>query len=463
MVRFVLKNQVTSSRVERGGALQRLKTLAGVDIHIFTTVLFRSWGILAGAVTLLLLPLWLSPAQQGYYYTFASLLALQVFFELGLSQVIIQLVGHEAAHLRFHDNGTVSGASDRLARLSGIVALLRRWYAIAAMLFFVLGGVAGALFFGCQGDALPIAQWAPAWVVVVALTAVNLYFSPQLAVVEGAGHVGQVARLRLFQSMVGYGALWILLITGANLWATVAVPFVSACATLLWLRARAGWLSTRLAGTSTINWRRDVFPMQWRIAVSFACGYLIFSLFTPVVFSIHGAAEAGRLGMAMSVFSAVTTLGLSWINAKTPSFAMHVSRGESAALNDLFRGVAIRSTAVTALMGFTIVGLAALGSHMGIGAVQRIASPTTLLWIACAATVNTAVYAAAVYMRAHREEPMLPVSIVSALLTVGMVTLLRNDVSRMMLGYAAISACVALPWTFLLLRRYRARHDTTLR
>lgn len=32
-----------------------------------------------------------------------------------------------------------------------------------------------------------------------------------------------------------------------------------------------------------------------------ACGYVIFNLFTPIVFASHGAVEAGRLGMAMTV------------------------------------------------------------------------------------------------------------------------------------------------------------------
>lgn len=439
---------------------QRLKAIAGLDFHVFTTVLFRAWGILAGALTLILLPLWLSPTQQGYYYTFASLLALQVFFELGLSQVIVQLVSHEAAHLAFHEDRTVTGAPERVARLASIVALMRRWYAVAAVLFVVLGGLAGVVFFGRHGQALPAAQWAPVWAAMVTLTAVNLYFSPQLAVVEGTGHVGQVARLRLIQSVIGYGALWVLLMAGANLWAATALPLASACATSLWLRARGGWMLGIPDGDPAITWRRDVLPLQWRIAVSWACGYLIFSLFTPIVFANHGASEAGRLGMAMSVFSAVTTLGLSWINAKTPSFAMHVSRGESQALNRLFRAVALRSIAVTALLGFTIVALATLGAHMGLAAAQRIAQPATLFWIACASTVNTAVYAAAVYMRAHREEPMLPVSVASALLTIAIVLLLRADVPRMMLGYAAIGACVTLPWTLALLRRYRARHRT---
>lgn len=443
------------------GALARARAIAGLDVHVLTTLLFRGWGILAGAVTLVLLPFCLSPAQQGYYYTFASLLALQVFFELGLSQVIIQLVGHEAAHLTVHEDGHLSGASERLSRLGGIVRLLRRWYAIAAVLFAVLGGIAGILFFGRNGQVLPASQWMPVWATAVIFTAVNLFLSPQLAVLEGTGQVGQVARLRLIQSMIGYACLWLLLLTGANIWAAVAVPIVASIMTLAWLRARGGWLKTTAAAESPISWRRDVFPLQWKIAVSWVCGYFIFSLFTPIVFASHGAAEAGRLGMAMSVFSAVTTLGLSWINAKTPAFAMHVSRNESAALNDLFRGVALRSTAVTALMGFTVVGTAALGAYLGVGAIQRIAAPATLFWIAIASTINTAVYAAAVYMRAHREEPMLPVSLASALATVAVVMLLRHDVPQMMLGYAAISACVTLPWTYLLLRRYRARHRST--
>jgi drug/metabolite transporter superfamily protein YnfA len=89
---------------------------------------------------------------------------------------------------------------------------------------------------------------------------------------------------------------------------------------------------------------------------------------------------------------------------------------------------------------------------------NRILPAATLFWIACTAIVNTAVYAAAVYMRAHREEPMLPVSVVSALLTFAVITLLKNDVTNMMFGYSAINVCVSLPWTFFLYQRYRDRH-----
>ena len=443
--------------------LERLKAFAGLDVHVLHTLLFRGWGILAGGLSIVLIPLFLSPTQQGFYYTFASVLALQVFFELGLNQVIIQLVSHDAAHLTIHDDGTVSGDAARIHRLNGLIRLLRRWYTFASVLFVVLAGGAGWMFFILKGGDLTVDQWGATWVALVLFTSINLFLSPRLAVIEGTGQVGAVARLRLMQSMVGYGVMWTMLLLGTGLWAAVAVPAIGAIATPLWLRRRGGMLhqptTAKVPGLDEpISWRRDVFPLQWRIAISWACGYVIFSMFTPIVFASHGAVEAGRVGMAMTVFSAITSLGLSWINAKSPNFTMHISRGESRALNRLFKGVALRSIVATALPSFVIVTLVALGKHYDIAVVSRIAPADTLFWIACAASVNTAVYAAAVYMRAHREEPMLPVSVVSALLTFAVVMLFRDDITRMMRGYAAINVCVSLPWTFLLYRRYRARH-----
>ena len=60
------------------GALQlkinRFRAIASLDFHVLVTLLFRGWGILAGAATVFLLPLWISPTEQGYYFTFGSVL-----------------------------------------------------------------------------------------------------------------------------------------------------------------------------------------------------------------------------------------------------------------------------------------------------------------------------------------------------------------------------------------------------
>jgi hypothetical protein len=62
--------------------LKRLRRAAGLDFHVLTTLVLRTWQILAGAVMVLFVPYWLSKVEQGYYFTFSSLIALTIFFEM---------------------------------------------------------------------------------------------------------------------------------------------------------------------------------------------------------------------------------------------------------------------------------------------------------------------------------------------------------------------------------------------
>lgn len=438
--------------------LSRWWAITGLDFHILGTLLFRSWTIVAGGATVFLLPLWLSPTEQGYYFTFASVLALQIFFELGLNQIVIQLVSHEVAHLTATADGRFSGKESHLGRLSSLARLLKSWYAVAAMLFAVIGGIAGAIFFIEKG-AEPMSVWLGAWVVLVCSTAVNLWLSPGLAVMEGCGKVGQVARLRLMQSVLGYVCLWATLLSGAGLWAATVVPITSAICTGYWLKVHGyilSWLSSRgIDIENQLRWRTDVFPLQWRIALSWASGYLIFNLFTPMVFSRYGAVEAGRLGMTLTVFSAISTIGMSWVNAKAPNFAMHIARGERHELNTLFKALFFRSTAAVALLSIFVVLIGWYLRMIDVPLMMRIASTTILAVLAVATIVNSIVFSMAIYMRAHREEPMLFQSITVGLM-IAFVVYWSSSISvfAMMLFYTSILIFVSLPWTIFLFVKY---------
>ena len=73
----------------KSSAVSRLRSLLGLDRATVFTVLARGWSSLAGLVTILLIAHFLTGAEQGYYYTFGSLVALQMVFELGFSFVIL--------------------------------------------------------------------------------------------------------------------------------------------------------------------------------------------------------------------------------------------------------------------------------------------------------------------------------------------------------------------------------------
>lgn len=451
------------SRVSR--VISRLRRLSGIDFHIGVTLMLRGWTIVAGAITVVVIASSLSALQQGYYFTFASLLGIQVFFELGLGQVVVQIVSHEMAFLNWDDNGELLEKELHLDRVRSIIKLLRRWYALAAVLFATVAILAGSVLFKSSAS-LPLQLWAGPWITLVLVTSVNLYYAPMLAVVEGCGRIGQVARLRLVQSMIGYALTWLALSAGGGLWAVTLVGVSSAACTLYWLRIDSSLIRvfdgpSPIPPERSVNWSREVLPFQWRIGVSWISGYLMFQLFTPLVFVHLGPVEAGRLGIALAIFNALLSLGVSWINAKIPLLTAQISRGERTQLNATFAAVLLRATAATAtLSAFVLIGVYLLRSW-GVRHVERIADLPTLACIATTTSITVVIYGIASYMRAHRQEPMLPLSIVCGLVTLfGVYVASRDGVFATMLVQMLVTALISLPWTLALFRSYYRRGST---
>jgi len=114
-------NQANVDRANKWSNLWGLRRSLGLDRAVIFTVLARGWTSLAGLVTVLLIAHFLTGAEQGYYYTFGSLVALQIVFELGFSFVILQMASHECAHLSLASDGTVTGSPMAHGRLASVL------------------------------------------------------------------------------------------------------------------------------------------------------------------------------------------------------------------------------------------------------------------------------------------------------------------------------------------------------
>ena len=443
--------------------LRQLVLLVGLDQQVLPNLLLRSWSVGAGVVMIAFMPTWLTEVEQGYFYTFASLLALQVFFELGMNQVVVQLVSHEAAHLNHTEAGTLDGEANRLDRLGSLVQRLDRWYSAAAFLFFLLVSVCGGLFFSILGEGSFDPLWVT-WLLLTVSTATNLRLSASLAVLEGCGQISAVTRMRLVQAVIGSILTWLTMSVGGGLWAMPLLPCVAAIFSYFWIRRNGHVLSAlrhRALDKSVhshIDWRRDIFPFQWRIAVSWVSGYFIYQLFTPLAFAKLGPIEAGRLGMSLAVFGALLSVGLAWINGKVPAMAALVSRSERGSLNALFLG-AMKRSMLFVLVGSVaiLVGLVVL-AKMDVVLVYRFSTLPVASCLAVVTVANSFIYAAAAYMRSHKAEPMMWPSIVSGVLVlVGAVVGSSYGVLTMMALYTLVGLCVALPWTLILFMGYYRR------
>ena len=76
----------------------------GIDGAISYTISARLLQVVGSLANIFLISRHLSKEEQGFYYTFGSIVGIQIFFELGLNSILIQFVAHEKAQLTLNEN-----------------------------------------------------------------------------------------------------------------------------------------------------------------------------------------------------------------------------------------------------------------------------------------------------------------------------------------------------------------------
>lgn len=410
-------------------------------------------GVVCGPLIAYLIATRLSKDVQGYYYTFGSLLGLQVFVELGLGAVITQFASHEWAGLSLRD-GRVEGSAVSHSRLAGLFRFSLRWYAVASLV--VLVPLAGFGFYFLQQSQASEINWKGPWIGLCSLAAVRLMLTPALALLDGCGQVAETYGFRLLDGVTKAAATCGAIVVGLKLWTAAFVMLNSLVVAFmfLWLRYRNFFGSLMAFKVrERIHWKEEVLPMQWRIALSWLSGYLVFQLFTPVLFRYRGAREAGRFGLTWNMVSSIGSIGAAFLQTKAPTFGSLVAAGNFAELDRRVwhaLGLAILGTTAgaIALLGLihTLAGFyPALAERcLGVGPTGVLLAATVLMQIS---------YAQSGYLRAFKREPFLVLSLLSGAVTGGLTWVLGREYGAVgvVWGYLVTVVFLALPvgtWIF---------------
>ncbi len=423
----------------------------GLNRAVSVTLLGRLWGVLVGVVTVIFIGHFLTPVAQGYYYTFASLIALQVFVELGLTYAIVQFASHEMAHLAWRADGTVEGSPGARKRLQSLLQFALRWFGGAGLVMVLVLVPLGAGVAGLDPSASLSRQdvFMP-WTLLVLLSAANLPLAAAVSLLEGCGQITEVAFLRLAQAVVAAAAMWYVLATGGSLFALAAQAGATLLTGVVWLslayRPFFRDLLAHRSDTPGMSWSREIWPFHWRIAVSWASGYLIAQLLSPMLFASQGPVAAGQMGLSLQITGALNVMALAWINTKTPVYGQLIARGQGRELDRLFfRGLAQSSFVLLACLLGVLAVLWVL-QEAGSPWAQRVLPLPLMTAMAVLTMVNHIVFAEAAVLRAHKQEPFMVLSLASGLATAGAAALLipRYGLNGSVAAYAIGAGVIGL-------------------
>mgnify|MGYP007000320790 len=84
------------------------------------------------------------------------------------------------------------------------------------------------------------------------------------------------------------------------------------------------------------KWFKKLLPMQWKIALSWVCGYIAFQTATPITLSYFGAGPAGEIGLFLTISNMFVGFMGAWMSTKIPIFSKLIENNEIKVLNNLF-------------------------------------------------------------------------------------------------------------------------------
>lgn len=440
--------------------IKKVSGKIGIDGAIAFTVLSRVIQAGGGVVTLLFVVKCLTKVEQGYYYTFGSILAIQTFFELGLSSTITLYVAHENSNLTWHDKTSFSGSEESSSRLASLLRFTIKWFVVVSALLLIALIITGYVFFNKFGKSDIDVNWQAPWVILSITTALSLMVSPILAFFEGLGRVKEVAKIRMLQQMVQLSMVFLFFFLGFKLFSSPLAAILAFSIVPLWIffgeRKKLLIHIWNKLSNWQVNYRIEIFPYQWKIALSWISSYFIFQLFNPVLFATEGAVIAGQMGMTLAVINSCFAISFSWISTKVPIFSGLIAQKDYEKLDKLFNKTLIQSTILISLALSSIFLLIFILRYFDIkidgkNFADRFLSYLPMLFMMVPILLSHIIASWITYLRCHKEEPMLINSIVIGILCCFSTIVFGNwfGVIGMTSGYMCLTI-ISFIWTYII-------------
>jgi O-antigen/teichoic acid export membrane protein len=432
-----------------------------MDGTIALTIIGRIIQAGGGVSSLFFIAFFLTKDEQGYYYTFTSILAINVFFELGLSGIITQYVAHEFAHLKMKDNGEVEGEAYYVSRLSSLLHFCIKWFGIISIALLFILIAAGFYFFNTYHPNAAV-EWQTPWIILCIATSLNLFIDPLLAYFDGLGQVKDMALVRLIQRVSFIVILFTCFALGFKLYSSAIASLLSILINyvqIIFSRRRMILQQIWIAKSEwVINYLQEIFPYQWRIALSWISGYFIFQLFNPVLFAVEGPVVAGQMGMTLQALTGVSALSMSWITTKVPLLSAYIAKKEYHELDNIFN-LTVKQLAMINLLLMAVLLSFVFGlNHFHISLSNRFLPLLPTFLLSLVTFVNQYIFSWATYLRCHKQEPFLINSIVGGILCALSTIVLGKyyGLTGVVYGYSFITVVIALPWSFMIFTNKRA-------
>ena len=386
--------------------------------------------MLYGGAFLLLIPVYLSVEDQGFWFTLMALGAMSRLADMGFLNLVMTYNAHANVGKDFSERE--------------VIAYTVLWRNQVIKFVFPIIFIIGVLLLSFQSrSTLVFFSWI--WY-VVALALVFFLFH-KLALLEGRGeiarshfHKGLLYLLATFFSFLFIIYFQTILALPASLFmAAISVYFFSK-------RSISFKVDSVLSGERRNKLGQEFKLLIKKTSLSWVGGYIGTQGIVPMVYLVLGPAASGLVGMTLNVFVAIQNFANVFLLSIAPKITKLVALGQiqeakSVIKRGLFKAVLTFLLGVSVFLIFSI-----FGSNWLI--FDRVFIDKNVYFLALGFLFQIAIFSMAMIMRACKQEPLGPMSFYSG--SIGLILLVFAMIaagqSFIFVGFL-ISSFITLVWT----------------
>ncbi|WP_157781984.1 O81 family O-antigen flippase [Vibrio splendidus] len=282
----------------------------------FVSILSKSFRVIVGPVTLVLIASSLTSEELGFYYTFFSIIAMRQLLEVGVNSVLKQFYAHE------FDNVLISNNYDKV---SSLFIFSMYWYFFVAILFALLSS-ATAYFIFSRADS--VVEWQGSWTLLMITSTFLLFQLPFKSYLDGMQEQIKMQSLTLISDIVGVLFLWAFLISDFGLYSLGLSQVAINIIFYLLLFFLNGDKFRQNISCEKFDFKSiffEVWPLLKKTGIVFFLGYFYWNGFNIISFDYLGPALAGMIGLSIAMSRAGQNIALAGVLSHSTQYARLIS------------------------------------------------------------------------------------------------------------------------------------------
>jgi len=415
----------------------------------FWVATFQLLKVFNGLVSVLLVPAFLSSSEQGFWFLMLSFGSVVLLFSAAQNSLVLIFSAHEFKG-NYFKNCILSGRKKSLNNLMSFINYSKKFF---LMLLLGISMIVFTIFYFYS-----TVNYVNT---VFLLYVIGLFlYSVNYSILSYVESFQEIAQAYFFKSLLMF--MWVsvnsfLLYKGFGLYSLSNSILFSMIAGFIFIiyKYKRVILQVFFINVKLTSKKKKIFLSYFtKNSFSMISGFLLFQIYTPLVYAYKGEVFTGKVGLSIAIFTALFSVTTSFLQIKLPKIIFYISHHQYQNAYKLYYAVNTKilvTYTILMIIGFFLLFYVPIFEVYK----ARVVNQSSFLILAIAWYMQLFVYIMITYTRLFKRELFIAPTIFSVIFILSSTSLILKYLSTdfVFLGFLC-SYFLSFPWIYIKYKKF---------